>query len=177
LLQLESPLAAVEAWAQRARAAGVRVVLNAAPARPLPSSLLDAIDLLIVNEGELAVLSGIDGDLDAALARIPTRGVVVTLGARGCRARLDGEHLHQPAFAVSAVDTTAAGDTFCGTLVAALGRGLSFAAALRRACAASALACTRAGAQASVPSHDEVERWLGEAAPAPAAGMSFPLQA
>jgi len=177
LLQLESPLAAVEAWAQRARAAGVRVVLNAAPARPLPSSLLDAIDLLIVNEGELAVLSGIAGDLDAALARIPTRGVVVTLGARGCRARLDGERLHQAAFAVSALDTTAAGDTFCGTLVAALARGLSFAAALRRACAASALACTRIGAQASVPSHDEVERWLAEGADSmPAAVTSFPLQ-
>lgn len=176
LLQLESPLAAVETWAHHARAAGIRVVLNAAPARPLPSSLLDAIDLLIVNEGELAVLSGIAGDLDAALARIPTRGVVVTLGARGCRARLDGEHLHQAAFAVSALDTTAAGDTFCGTLVAALARGLSFAAALRRACAASALACTRAGAQVSVPSHDEVERWLAGADSMPPAVTSFPLQ-
>jgi ribokinase len=68
------------------------------------------------------------------------------------------EHIH--AFRVEAVDTTAAGDTFCGTLVAALAQGDDFAAALRRASAASALACTRAGAQTSVPTRDEVERLL-----------------
>ncbi|MGJ7904593.1 PfkB family carbohydrate kinase, partial [Lysobacter sp. 1R34A] len=94
LLQLESPLAAVEAWARRARAAGVCVVLNAAPApaQPLPPGLLEAVDLLIVNEGELAALSGVSasagaGHLEAALARLPACDVVVTLGARGCRAR------------------------------------------------------------------------------------------
>jgi ribokinase len=183
LLQLESPLAAVEAWARRARAAGVCVVLNAAPARPLPSGLLEAVDLLIVNEGELAVLSGVSASagadhLEAALARLPACDVVVTLGARGCRARIGEAHLQQPAFAVAAIDTTAAGDTFCGTLVASLARGEAFAAALRRACAASALACTRPGAQSSVPACDEVERRLADALdPMPASAMSFPLQA
>lgn len=160
LLQLETPLPAIEAWARRARDAGVTVVLNAAPARALPASLLDCVDLLIVNEGELAALSGIAGDIDAALARIPTAQVVVTLGALGCRARVDGRVLTQAAFPIQALDTTAAGDTFCGTLVAALAQGDDFAAALRRASAASALACTRAGAQTSVPTRLEVERLL-----------------
>ena len=160
LLQLESPLDAVEAWAHRARAAGVSVVLNAAPARELPDSLLACVDLLVVNEGELAVLTGIGDDIDAALARIAAPKVVVTLGARGCRARIDGAALQQAAFAIDPVDTTAAGDTFCGTLVAALAQGDGFAAALRRASAASALACTRLGAQTSVPTRVEVDRLL-----------------
>lgn len=168
LLQLESPLAAVAAWARRARAAGVAVALNAAPAQALPAALLDDVDLLIVNEGELAALTGIAG-LDAALAAVRVPRVVVTLGARGCIARVDGAVLRQDAFAVDAVDTTAAGDTFCGALVAALAGGEAFAAALRRACAASALACTRPGAQTSVPGHAEVERLLHTADTAAAA--------
>ncbi|QWP77928.1 ribokinase [Lysobacter sp. K5869] len=163
LLQLESPLDAVAAWARRAREAGVAVALNAAPAQTLPAALLDDVDLLIVNEGELAALTGLN-DPDAALAALRVPRVVVTLGARGCIARDDGESLRQDAFAVAAVDTTAAGDTFCGALVATLAGGSDFQAALRRACAASALACTRPGAQTSVPSHAEVERLLHTAA-------------
>jgi ribokinase len=175
LLQLESPLDAVEAWARRARAAGVCVVLNAAPAQALPASLLDCVDLLIVNEGELAAITGIADDCDAALARAGVANVVVTLGARGCRARIDGEYLQQPAFTVQALDTTAAGDTFCGTLVAALAAGTAFADALRRACAASALACTRLGAQTSVPAHNEVQALLHTAdARAVVGGASTP---
>ncbi|MGO1071067.1 ribokinase [Lysobacter sp. CA199] len=160
LLQLETPLGAVDAWARRAREAGVSVALNAAPARALPASLLDCVDLLIVNEGELAALTGIAGDLDAGLAALRVPRVIVTLGARGCLARIDGQHLRQDAFAVEVVDTTAAGDTFCGVLVAALAGGADIPDALRRACAASALACTRLGAQTSVPTHAEVEQLL-----------------
>lgn len=159
LLQLETPLDAVEAWARTARAAGATVILNAAPACALPPSLLEAVDVLVVNEGELAAITGV-GDLEAALARLSTPCVVVTLGARGCCARIGGELLHQPAYPVAAVDTTAAGDTFCGTLAAALAAGEGHAAALRRASAASALACTRAGAQSSVPERAEVEALL-----------------
>ncbi|ALN55551.1 ribokinase [Lysobacter enzymogenes] len=175
LLQLESPLDAVADWARQARAAGVAVALNAAPARALPAALLDDVDLLIVNEGELAALTGID-DLDAAVAAVRVPRVVVTLGARGCLARVDGARLRQDAFAVEAVDTTAAGDTFCGVLVAALARGDGFDTALRRACAASALACTRPGAQSSVPSHAEVEALLHTAADRNSAGgTSVPM--
>ncbi|SFR94937.1 ribokinase [Dyella sp. OK004] len=166
LLQLETPLPSVEAWACAARAARVAVVLNAAPAQALPASLLAHCDLLIVNEGELAALTGIAGDVSAALDALDVPRVVVTLGARGCCARIDGQRLLQPAFAVPALDTTGAGDTFCGTLVAALSRGLPFASALRRASAASALACTRLGAQTGVPGYDEVERLLAERADA-----------
>lgn len=157
LLQLETPLEAVIAWASVARGRGVGVALNAAPARAVPRALLDALDLLIVNEGELEVLSGVHGDIASAMRSLRVPRVVVTLGARGCCAREGGEFLLQPAFQVRAVDTTGAGDTFCGVLVAALAQGASFADALTRAAAASALACTRLGAQTGVPSVAEVD--------------------
>lgn len=160
LLQLETPLASVAAFAQQAQAAGVTVVLNAAPAQALAPELLAAVDVLIVNEGELARLAGPQPTLHAALAQLAVPSVVVTLGARGCCAWHGGELLRQAAFAVDAVDTTAAGDTFCGVLVAALSQGAAMPAALRRASAAAALACTRLGAQASIPTHAEVDDFL-----------------
>jgi len=153
LLQLETPIEAVTAYAEAARAAGVTVVLNAAPAQALPPALLAAVDVLIVNEGELAAIGG-----EAAVPAVPT--LVVTLGARGCRARQLGEWLCLPAFAVKAIDTTAAGDTFCGVLAAALGDGETLRAAMRRASAAAAIACTRLGAQASIPTRAEVDAFL-----------------
>ena len=160
LLQLETPLATVTAFAQQAQAAGVAVVLNAAPAQALPRELLAAVDVLIVNEGELALLAGPQPSLQAALADLAVPCVVVTLGAHGCCAWRGGELLRQAAFAVDAVDTTAAGDTFCGTLVAALSQGSAMPAALRRASAAAALACTRLGAQTSIPTRAEVDDFL-----------------
>lgn len=174
LLQLETPLEAVAAWAVAARAAGVKVLLNAAPARELPAALLDATDLLIVNEGELALLSGESSGVSAGLAKLGVPGVVVTLGARGCVARIDGELHVQPAFAVQAVDTTAAGDTFCGALAARLAQGDGIGDALRYASAASAIACTRLGAQSSIPERGEVEAFLRAAPPfAPQAQQSL----
>jgi ribokinase len=160
LMQLETPLESVEAWAIAARTAHVLVVLNAAPAQPLPARLMAAIDILIVNEGELAELSGVRNSIAKGMAALDVPCVVVTLGERGCCACVNGKHLLQPAFKVQAVDTTGAGDTFCGTLVAALGQRLPIGQALRRASAASALACTRMGAQTSVPTHAEVESML-----------------
>ena len=159
LLQLETPLDTVASFAHVARAAGVRVMLKAAPAAALPAGLLEDVDLLVVNEGELAALAG-PGTLGEQLARIPVACVVVTLGARGCVARRGAELFLQPAFPVDAVDTTAAGDTFCGALAARLAQHASLADALRFASAASALACTRLGAQTSVPSRAEVDAWL-----------------
>lgn len=160
LLQLETPLPTVVAWARAARDAGVIVILNAAPAQALPTELLAAVDVLVVNEGELATVAGHRGGIAADLAAIDVAGVIVTLGARGCCARLeDGLHL-QAGFRVEAVDTTAAGDTFCGMLAAAIAHGLPAKETLRRACAASALACTRYGAQAGVPAAEEVDTLL-----------------
>ena len=167
LLQLETPLETVLAFAERARAAGTVVVLNAAPARELPARLLEAVDVLVVNEGELALLAGGEGTLADAMRRLPVARVVATLGEAGCVAR-DGDAFHlQPAFAVDAVDTTAAGDTFCGALVAALARGDAFPAALREASAASALACTVLGAQSSIPRRDVVRALLQASGDAP----------
>jgi ribokinase len=160
LMQLESPLEAVTGWALAARNAGVRTVLNAAPARSLPAELLAAIDVLVVNEGELAAITGESGPIATAVERLGKANVVVTLGAHGSCAHVDGEWLVQSAFAVDAVDTTGAGDTFCGALVAALAQGHGFAVALRRASAAASLACTRMGAQAGVPQAVEVEELL-----------------
>lgn len=171
LLQLESPLDSVAAWAQAARAAGVRVLLNAAPAQPLPRVLLDALDVLIVNEGELAIVSGVDGDIRTRLAALDVPCTIVTLGAlgacaveRGAASDTPADRWHlQPGFAVTPVDTTAAGDTFAGTLAAAFARGLPLRDGLRRACAAGALACTRAGAQSSIPSAIDVDALLAHA--------------
>lgn len=164
LLQLETPLASVTAWAERARAAGTRVVLNAAPAQVLPPRLLAAVDVLVVNEVELAMLAGDVSDLEAALHRLPVPCVIATLGGEGCVAREGGTILRQQAFAIDVVDTTAAGDTFCGALVAALARGDTLPRALREASAASALACTVAGAQASIPDRASVLALLDGAA-------------
>lgn len=160
LLQLETPMEAVTAFALAARAAEVQVVLNAAPAQALPTELLRSVDILIVNEGELATVTGHRGSVAECLALLDVPCVVVTLGARGCCARQGADFFLQSGFKVQAVDTTAAGDTFCGALVAALNLGDDLPAALRHACAASALACTRLGAQSSIPQRVEVEALL-----------------
>jgi ribokinase len=120
----------------------------------------------VVNEGELAALAG-PGTLVAQMSRLPVPCVVATLGARGCVARRGGELFLQPAFRIDAVDTTAAGDTFCGALAARLAQHAPLADALRFASAASALACTRLGAQASIPARDEVDAWLAAQVEAP----------
>jgi len=160
LMQLETPLASVAAYARAARAAGVKVVLNAAPAQSLDADLLGLIDILVVNEGELASITGRQVGVAENLQQLPVPVVGVTLGARGCGARVGEHYLVQPAFAVAPVDTTGAGDTFCGVLVAALDQGAVLQDAMRQACAASALACTVAGAQSSVPTPDAVARLL-----------------
>ena len=160
LLQLETPLATVIAYAKAAKAQGVAVALNAAPAQPLPAELLSAIDILMVNEGELAAISNHNGNVTECLERIDVPCVVVTLGSQGALARTDGQIFKQSAFPVTPVDTTGAGDTFCGVFVAALSQGQSVPMAMRVACAAGALACTRPGAQSSIPTQPELKTFL-----------------
>jgi ribokinase len=170
LMQLEIALPTVSAYARAARQQGTTVVLNAAPVQALPAELLDLVDVLVVNEGELAALSQRAGTIAQCLERIAVPTVVVTLGHHGCCARVQGTFMVQPAFAVTPVDTTAAGDSFCGGLVAALSQGASMAQALRVASAAGALACTRPGAQASIPHAAEVSAFLAlQAATTPTA--------
>ena len=168
LLQLETPLDAVTAFALEAKKSGVQVALNAAPAKTLPAELLAAVDVLIVNEGELATVTGHSGSVAECLALLDVSCVVVTLGARGCCARQGDQFFLQPGFKVQAVDTTAAGDTFCGVLVAALSRGETLPAALVLASAASALTCTGLGAQSSIPAVAEVQTLLRDPTAAPA---------
>ncbi len=167
LLQLETPLESVSAYAREAKMQGLQVVLNAAPARILPTDLLAHVDVLVVNEGELAVVSEHKGSIAECLARVSVPNVVVTLGHRGCCARQKGEFTLQSAFPISPVDTTGAGDTFCGSLVAALSSGMPMSAALRFASAAGAIACTRWGAQSSTPARSEIEQLLTSTPPTP----------
>jgi len=164
LLQLETPIKSVTEMAQRARATGVIVVLNAAPAQSLPRELLAAVDVLIVNEGELAAITGPSPSMQDALTRIDVPCVIVTLGEQGCCARTPGGMVTQTAFRVAALDTTAAGDTFCGVLVAALSEGATLPDALRTASAAAAIACTRLGAQPSIPTRADVAAFLLQSA-------------
>ena len=163
LLQLETPIQSVTEMAQRARAAGVTVVLNAAPAQSLPRALLDAVDVLIVNEGELAAITGPVPAMHDALERVGVPCVIVTLGDQGSCVRTPEGLFAQAAFPVAAIDTTAAGDTFCGALVAALSEGAPLPEAVRVASAAAAIACTRLGAQPSIPTRDDVVAFLRSA--------------
>lgn len=173
-LQLEIPLATCLHAARRARSAGSIVVLNAAPlpklVEPDFAALLDPVDVLVVNEGEALHLAGATAPapegpaewaaLAAALRRYGPRSCVVTLGAQGAvAADAYGTYL-QPAFGVDVVDTTGAGDSFCGALAVALADGAPLAVALRRGCAAGALAATRMGAQTALPTGTELDEFL-----------------
>ena len=143
LAQLEVPASTVEAALAAGRAAGALTVLNAAPTTAFTESLLAHVDVLVVNETEAAALGGVDALLDAG-----PRSVIVTLGSRGSRWKSRaGDDLRVPAFAVDAVDTTGAGDAFCGALAAALGAGASMPEAMERASAAGALVAMDLGAQ------------------------------
>lgn len=165
LLQLETPVATLHAYAKAAKAQGVLVVLNAAPASRDCLALLPDVDILIVNEGELALLAGGVGSVHAQMASLGVPTVITTLGARGCVARSADGYCVQTALPVDVKDTTAAGDTFCGALVAALSEARPLGAALRMASAAAALACTREGAQTSIPTRAEVDALLAATPP------------
>ena len=166
LLQLETPVSVVTEYAKAAKSQGLEVVLNAAPAQHLPAALLNNIDVLIVNEGELLVVANHDGNIASCLDRIDIPCVIVTLGERGCCARTNDLVIAQPGFRIDALDTTAAGDTFCGVLVAALSKGDTMQSALTRANAAGALACTTLGAQSSIPEEAKIDSFLQDC-PAP----------
>ena len=162
LFQLEVPLAIVSTAASAAR--GLRV-LNAAPARPLPSDVLQSIDLVVVNEREAETLapgSTTREDGGGLLDLVPR--VAVTLGADGARyADRDGVRLTVAAPRANVVDTTGAGDTFAAVLVTALAERRTTRQALELACAAASLSVEIAGASSSIPNRDAIEaRWSTE---------------
>jgi ribokinase len=164
LLQLEIPLDAVTAAAHAAH--GI-VILNPAPApaEPLPEGLLARVDILVPNQTELATLTGHDGPITAEIATtlattLPSQAVVVTLGADGALVVDRGAVTHVSAPSVTPVDTTAAGDSFCGALADALVRGESLIDAARWAIRVGAATTLRPGAQPSLPTPTEVEQLL-----------------
>lgn len=143
LLQLELPIAVVLAGASAAARAGVPVLLNPSPARALPAHLLADLSILVLNEGEAATLG------PAALAS--AKHLVTTLGARGATYAGPEESFSVPAPVVTAVDTTGAGDAFVGAFATAWASGASPLSAVRRGCAAGALAATQPGASTAAP--------------------------
>jgi ribokinase len=165
LLQLEIPLPTVLAAARTARAQNATVILDPAPAQPLPAELYTLVSIFTPNETEAEKLTGIplttEAAIEQAASQLLNRGVgavIIKLGARGIFARQAAQPVgtFYPAFTVKAIDTVAAGDAFNGGLAAALAAGHPFPEALRWGLAAAAISTTRPGAQPSMPSFPEV---------------------
>lgn len=170
LLQLETPLETVQAAVDAAEAAGVPVILNPAPAQPLPAALLKKLYLLTPNESEAEALSGVPVSNMASAARAAEKllrrgvqNVIITLGARGVFVASRELRQHIPGCKVAAVDTTGAGDVFNGTLAVGLSEGRPLLEAAEFACAAAAISVTRLGAQTSAPTRAEIQRMLSSA--------------
>ena len=164
LLQLEIPVESVLKAARIAHEAGAMVVLNPAPAAPLPEEIFKYVDIFIPNQVELASYSGkevVDAASAAvAAAAMQAKGVgrlIVTMGSKGALVCEGGEPVFVPAQKVKAVDTTAAGDTFCGALCVAISEGKGLIDAAGFAAAASALAVQKIGAQNSIPFRCDLE--------------------
>ncbi|MBL8084744.1 MAG: ribokinase [Candidatus Obscuribacter sp.] len=174
LLQLEIPLETVTRAAQLARECGVKVILNPAPAPAdgkLPAELLGCVDIIVPNETEALLITGINPDTEEHALRCAEKllamgpgTVVLTLGARGALiVEQSGNHQFISSFQVKVVDTTAAGDAFLGAMAAGLADNLTAGQAVKQGCAAGALACTRAGAAPSLPSKEALSTLLENA--------------
>jgi ribokinase len=171
LAQLETPVAVIERVFSSAAAASGRRLLNAAPADPAGAALFPLVDIIIVNESELAryaQLADVPTSTDAltgaarSLSYREDQIVVVTLGAEGALI-VDQDHGKRVAGrAAQAVDTTGAGDCFCGALAAALSQGQELGAALETANIAASLSVERPGAASSMPTREEVEAEKGD---------------
>jgi len=169
VMQLETPIETVGRAAALARQHGVRVILNPAPARPLNDELLANVSILTPNESEAELLTGVqveDDESAAAAARaLVARGVdtvILTLGSRGAFVFESDSGELVPSFEVQAVDTTAAGDVFNGSLAVGLSEGMPLGKAVRFANAAAALSVTKLGAQPSAPTRAEIDPFLSE---------------
>lgn len=167
LLQLETPLEGIAAAAARAKAAGARVILNLAPYRDFPQSLLEDVSVLVVNEGEMAGLLQKLGapalPAEKAVGWLADNlglSVVATLGGKGAVACEAGKTVAVPALKIKPVDTVGAGDTFVGYLAAGLAEGMALKAALELASTAAGLACLSPGAQPAIPSREAVDEKL-----------------
>ena len=165
IMQLEIPVATVTHAARMAKRHGVTVILNPAPApaSPLPAELMENVDIIIPNKTEAEIISGIritdaESELKAinAIHAMGVGTVIFTLGSAGALLCVDGECKKIPSFKVKAVDTTAAGDTFCGALCVALSEGRKLRDAVVFANKAASISVTRMGAQQSIPTREEL---------------------
>lgn len=163
VLQLETPVETVTAAARMGKANGATVILNPAPARPLPDELLELVDILTPNETEAEILTG-EKDPTAAARRLLDRKlntVLITLGKNGALFATGQEPAKIiPGFVVKAVDATAAGDAFNGALAVAVAEGRNMDQAIRFSHAVAALSVMKLGAQPSLPTLNEVRRFL-----------------
>mgnify|MGYP002529018482 FL=1 len=164
LMQLEVPMETVCFVADIAWQKGKKVILNPAPAHPLPADLLSHLYLITPNETEAEMITGVKitdessaGEAARLLSEMGVQHVIITLGSKGALIYSDGKAEMVPALKVEAVDTTAAGDVFNGALTVALSEGRSLKEAARFACKASAISVTRVGAQSSAPYRNEVD--------------------
>lgn len=174
LMQLETPVDTILSAARVAQKAKTRVVLNPAPAQPLTDELLSLVDLITPNETEAELLTGINvsdmASAQEAANALHAKGiaqVMITLGSQGVwvsesKVETTNKGYQVKGFRVDAVDTTAAGDTFNGGLLAGLQAGLAFEDAIRFAHGAAAISVTRVGAQTSIPTKVEVDSFLAE---------------
>ena len=163
LMQLEIPIETVEYVAEMANKKGIKVILNPAPARALSNNLLKNVYIIIPNKNEAEILSGIKvSDIESAKQAadiISAKGVdivVITLGSQGALIKEYAEYHFVEAYKVDALDTTAAGDTFCGSVCVGLSEGRSILDSVKFAARAAAITVTRMGAQASIPYRSEL---------------------
>lgn len=163
LCQLEIPVGTVVSLAERAKSSRKKLILNPAPAKDLPESVYQSLFLITPNETEASLLSGIPCEQEEDYPRVAqwfldqgVQQVVITLGEKGVFFKNAELELRIPAPSVTAIDTTAAGDVFNGTLAVALAEGQSWEKALQIAIQAASLSVTRMGAQASAPFRSEV---------------------
>jgi len=163
LMQLETPIETISAVINAANIKGTNVILNPAPAQQLSQTILEGLFLLVPNESEASILTGIQV-IDLASASIAAdalldkgvRHVIITLGKQGAFFKSVSREILIPAPIVTAIDTTAAGDTFCGALTVALTEGKDWDDAIRFAVTAASISVTRMGAQSSVPYRNEI---------------------
>jgi ribokinase len=170
ICQLEVPLDTVLWTLRTARQHGAITVLNPAPAQPVAPELWPLVDYLTPNEVEAAQASGLPlsvpsdaGNVARTLLARGPRVVILTLGGQGAFIGTLGDMVHVPAFPVTVMDTTAAGDAFNGAFAAALAEGCPLKEAVRFANAAAGLACTQRGAQNSLPVRAQVDAFLADA--------------
>jgi ribokinase len=167
VMQYEITQETIQAVIDLANEMDIPVLWNFAPAREFDRTYLSRVKLLVLNEVEAGFLAGMvvedDNQAEQAATKLVARGVewvIITLGEKGTLAMSEGERIFIPAYNVNAIDTTAAGDTFCGALAVALLEAKAMEEAVKFANAAAAISVTRMGAQPSAPEREEIDAFM-----------------